>query len=84
MTELPGRNYRSTVTRHPHALDQTTRTMLIEVDLPNPDRSLYPGMYADMKIPLRSRLQALLFPMILCSFAITTSIYPSCATTDLT
>jgi multidrug efflux pump subunit AcrA (membrane-fusion protein) len=38
------------VTCHPDALDQTTRTMLVEVDLPNPDRSLYPGMYADMKM----------------------------------
>jgi hypothetical protein len=41
------------VTRHPDALDQTTRTMLVEVDLPNQDRSLYPGMYADMKMTAR-------------------------------
>jgi len=50
VTEFPDRNYSGTVTRHPDALDQTTRTMLVEVDLPNPDRSLYPGMYADMKM----------------------------------
>jgi RND family efflux transporter MFP subunit len=50
VTEFPNRNYAGMVTRHPDALDQTTRTMLVEVDLPNPDRSLYPGMYADMKM----------------------------------
>jgi membrane fusion protein (multidrug efflux system) len=50
VAEFPNRNYSGTVTRHPDALDQTTRTMLVEVDLPNQDRSLYPGMYADMKM----------------------------------
>jgi membrane fusion protein (multidrug efflux system) len=50
VTEFPGRNFTGTVTRHPEALDQTTRTMLVEVDLPNQDRSLYPGMYADLKM----------------------------------
>jgi len=50
VTEFPNRNYTGTVTRHPDALDQTTRTMLVEVDLPNQDRSLYPGMYAEMKM----------------------------------
>lgn len=49
VSEFPNRNYSGTVTRHPDALDQNTRTMLVEVDLPNQDRSLYPGMYADMK-----------------------------------
>ncbi len=53
VTEFPNRNYQGTITRHPDALDQTTRTMLVEVDLPNQDRSLYPGMYADMKMTAR-------------------------------
>lgn len=53
VTEFPKRNYQGTVTRHPDALDQTTRTMLVEVDLPNQDKSLYPGMYADMKMTAR-------------------------------
>jgi RND family efflux transporter MFP subunit len=50
VTEFPNRNYSGTVTRHPEALDQTTRTMLVEVDLPNQDGSLYPGMYAELKM----------------------------------
>ena len=51
--DYPGRNFTGTVTRHPEALDQTTRTMQVEVDLPNQDRSLFPGMYANMKMTAR-------------------------------
>jgi membrane fusion protein, multidrug efflux system len=46
VTEYPGRKYTGTVTRHPNALSPNTRTMLVEVDLPNEDESLLPGMYA--------------------------------------
>jgi RND family efflux transporter MFP subunit len=50
VSEFPSRQFSGTITRHPDALDQNTRTMLVEVDLPNQDRSLYPGMYADMRM----------------------------------
>ncbi|MBF6560093.1 MAG: efflux RND transporter periplasmic adaptor subunit [Candidatus Binataceae bacterium] len=46
VTEFPDRRFVGTVTRHPRALTSATRTMLAEVDLNNPDGSLYPGMYA--------------------------------------
>ena len=42
----PGRKFTGTITRHPDALSPDTRTMLVEVDLPNEDEALYPGMYA--------------------------------------
>ena len=42
----PGRKFTGTITRHPDALSPDTRTMLVEVDLPNEDQALYPGMYA--------------------------------------
>jgi membrane fusion protein, multidrug efflux system len=50
--DYPGRQFVGTVTRHPDALDPSSRTMLVEVDLPNWDSALYPGMYAtlDLKI----------------------------------
>jgi membrane fusion protein, multidrug efflux system len=48
--DYPNRKFVGKVTRHPEALDQTTRTMQVEVDLPNQDRSLFPGMYANMKM----------------------------------
>jgi membrane fusion protein, multidrug efflux system len=52
LNEYPDRNFVGTVTRHPEALDQSTRTMQIEVDLPNDDQALYPGMYATVKITI--------------------------------
>lgn len=48
VTEYPGRIFEGSVTRHPEALTSATRTMLVEVDLPNPDRALLPGMYAKL------------------------------------
>ena len=41
-----GKNFKGTITRHPEALSPDTRTMLVEVDLPNENDVLYPGMYA--------------------------------------
>ena len=46
VTEYPGRTFTGSVTRHPDALQPATRTMLVEVDVPNEDFALYPGMYA--------------------------------------
>ncbi len=42
----PRQKFTGTITRHPDALSPDTRTMLVEVDLPNEDQALYPGMYA--------------------------------------
>jgi membrane fusion protein, multidrug efflux system len=42
----PGQKFTGTITRHPDALSPDTRTMLVEVDLPNENQALYPGMYA--------------------------------------
>ena len=41
-----GQKFTGTITRHPEALAADTRTMLVEVDLPNENEVLYPGMYA--------------------------------------
>lgn len=60
--EFPGRKYAGTVTRHPEALDAETRTMLVEVDLPNTDRSLLPGMYADVRISTHAAAGRILVP----------------------
>jgi multidrug efflux pump subunit AcrA (membrane-fusion protein) len=53
VNEYPSRDYNGSITRHPSALDQGTRTMLLEVDLPNKDLSLYPGMYANVAITIK-------------------------------
>ena len=49
VNEYPGRQYTGSITRHPEALAPDSRTMLVEVDLPNIDLSLYPGMYGTAK-----------------------------------
>ena len=60
--EYPGRKFQGSITRHPQALNQDTRTMLVEVDLPNNERLLYPGMYATMAMNLRAPTGAPLVP----------------------
>jgi len=52
VTELPGRQFAGSVTRHSTSLTNNTRTMLVEVDLPNEDLALYPGMYAKIEFTL--------------------------------
>jgi RND family efflux transporter MFP subunit len=45
-----GQTLRSTVTRVAGALEPSTRTMRVEIDLPNPDASLLPGTYAQVTL----------------------------------
>jgi RND family efflux transporter MFP subunit len=58
VSEYPQRDFVGVITRHPAALDQATRTMQIEVDLPNEDLALYPGMYANVKVTVRGNNQS--------------------------
>jgi RND family efflux transporter MFP subunit len=55
VTQFPGREFKGSVTRHPDALQPATRTMLVEIDVPNQDFALLPGMYAkvtfDVAVP---------------------------------
>jgi membrane fusion protein, multidrug efflux system len=60
--DFPNRKFIGTITRHPEALDQTTRTMLVEVDLKNQDRSLLPGMYANLKMTAHVTTTGLMAP----------------------
>lgn len=45
VNEFPQRKFTGSITRHPEALAPDSRTMLVEVDLPNTDEALLPGMY---------------------------------------
>ena len=62
MPAYPERNFSGTVARRAQALDQKTRTMAVELDVMNPDRSLAPGMYAAVKWPVRRSQPALYVP----------------------
>jgi RND family efflux transporter MFP subunit len=59
----PGRQFSGKVTRVVHALDPRTRTMGLEVDIPNPDDLLKPGMYARVDLLIEVRRDALLVPL---------------------
>ena len=46
----PGRHFRGSVARMANSLDPSSRTMLVEVHVPNPDGALFPGMYAQVAL----------------------------------
>jgi len=60
--ELPDRAFSGTITRSTLALDPSTRSLLVEIDLPNPDHLLRPGTFAEMAIGLREIPNALVVP----------------------
>jgi membrane fusion protein, multidrug efflux system len=57
-----GRSYSGTVTRFASSLDLSTRTMLTEIDIPNPRHELYPGMYANVTLQLERHPNAIKLP----------------------
>ena len=58
-----GRVLRGTVTRSADSVQMATRTMDTEVDIPNPDGSLVPGMYAEVHLHLDARPNVLSVPI---------------------
>jgi RND family efflux transporter MFP subunit len=59
----PDRRFGGTVRQIVHALDPRTRTMGVEVEIPNPDRLLKPGMYARVQLVVEVERGALLVPL---------------------
>jgi RND family efflux transporter MFP subunit len=57
-----GHAFTGKIIRFSRALDTNTRTMLTEVDVPNRDLSLNPGMYAETTIQLQRKNDALILP----------------------
>jgi RND family efflux transporter MFP subunit len=50
VASLPGRVFTGTVARSTNSLDPASRTLLMEIQVPNPDGSLLPGMYAQVDL----------------------------------
>jgi RND family efflux transporter MFP subunit len=50
LSNFPGRHFLGKVARTANALDPSSRTMLVEVDVPNGDGALFPGMYAEVDL----------------------------------
>ncbi len=51
------------VIRSTDSLDRSTRTMQVEVDVPNRDYKLSPGMYADVSLRIQNDANALTLPL---------------------
>ena len=60
--EFGGRVFAGKVARSSGALDQNTRTMLVEVRVPNPKNELLSGMYAEVALTLPSSHRVLEIP----------------------
>jgi RND family efflux transporter MFP subunit len=60
---LGGKAFDATVSRFTYALDEATKTMLVEADLQNPDLSLRPSMYAIVRVGVDKHKDAMLIPI---------------------
>ncbi len=59
---FPGETFYGVVSRIAHALEEKTRTMPVELDVPNPGLRLGPGMYPEVQWPVRKARPSLLVP----------------------
>jgi len=50
VTNLPGRQFTGHVARSASALDPSSRTLLVEIQVPNAENALLPGMYAQVEL----------------------------------
>jgi RND family efflux transporter MFP subunit len=66
----PGRTYRAPIARISHDINQTTRTMQVELDFRNADGQITPGTFANVDWPVRRSYPTLFVP----SSAVTTDL----------
>ena len=57
------RRFAGKIMRFTDSLDRSTRTMQVEVDVPNHDYKLTPGMYADVSLQVENEPNALTIPL---------------------
>jgi RND family efflux transporter MFP subunit len=60
--ELPDREFPGKVTRIADALQSGTRTLLTEIDIPNPDGALPPGVYCSVELKIPRKVPSLVVP----------------------
>ena len=59
---LNGRTFTGKISRFTHEVDDSTRTMITEIEVPNADLELIPGMYATVVLNVEKHEQALAVP----------------------
>ncbi len=62
VSSLPGKQFSGTVARTANALDPASRTLLVEVEVPNASGALLPGMYAEVDLSSARTNPPLLIP----------------------
>lgn len=60
--EMPNRTFPGKVTRFANALAPGTRTLLTEIDVPNPDGALSPGMYCTVELHIPRKTPSFIVP----------------------
>jgi multidrug efflux pump subunit AcrA (membrane-fusion protein) len=60
---FPGRVFKGTIVRTANAIDLNTRTLTVEVDIPNPKHELLPGAYGQVHLQLPIQHPALIIPV---------------------
>ena len=60
---LVGKTFVGTISRCTQKVDEDTRTMITEIEVPNPDLELVPGMYATLVLKVQRHPQALTVPV---------------------
>ena len=63
VSEFPGRRFPGTLVRTAEAIDQTTRTLLVEVRVNNPTGTLFSGAYAEAHFKLPTAASSFVLPV---------------------
>ena len=63
LSEFPGRLFPGTLVRTAEAIDQSTRTLLVEIRVLNPTGTLLSGAYAEVHLKLPSATSAFIIPV---------------------
>jgi RND family efflux transporter MFP subunit len=63
LAEFPGQKFPGKVVRTAEAINGTTRTLLTEIDLPNPGNTLLTGSYAEVHLHIPSASSTFLIPV---------------------
>jgi RND family efflux transporter MFP subunit len=60
--EMPGRSFKAHVARNAVALQAASRSMLTEVDVPNPDGAIRPGLFVNVTFSIPRQAPAVVVP----------------------
>jgi RND family efflux transporter MFP subunit len=63
LTEFPGRKFQGKLVRTAEAINLTTRTLLIEIEVDNPTGTLLSGSYAEVHLKIPAQASTLLLPV---------------------